>query len=113
VTRSDDKRLDDIRRMCALVAGLVARGRPAFEADEALWLALERAIEVAGEAATQLSEGTRAEYPTVEWRELMAVRVILAHAYHRVDVDLLWGIARRDLPRLCDTLGPLGGRGDG
>lgn len=72
-----------------------------------LWLALERAIEVAGEAATQLSESTRREYPDVEWRALIATRVLLAHAYHRIDVDLLWDVAVNDLARVADTLGPI------
>ncbi|CAN5548815.1 hypothetical protein BH20ACT2_BH20ACT2_02220 [soil metagenome] len=37
----------------------------------------------------------------------MAAGVILAHAYHRVNFDLLWGIATRDLPRLTEALGPV------
>jgi uncharacterized protein with HEPN domain len=106
VSRSDEKRLDDIRDMCAKVASLVERGRAAIEADEVLWLALERAIEIAGEAATQVSGETRARFPGVAWKELAAVRVLLAHAYHRVDLDQLWGIAANDLPTVAQALGP-------
>lgn len=112
MTRTDEKRLDDIRDMCAKVASLVQRGRAAVEADELLWLALERAIEIAGEAATQVSQGTRAEFPTVAWKELTAVRVVLAHTYHRVDLDLLWAIAVQDLPAVAAALGPVPGAGD-
>jgi len=112
VSRSDAKRLDDIRDMCAKVASLVERGRPAVEADELLWLALERAIEIAGEAATQVSAATRATLPEVAWKELSAVRVVLAHAYHRVDLDLLWGIAADDLPTVAAALGPSSGTDD-
>ncbi len=71
-----------------------------------LRLALERALEIAGEAATQLSDAARAEYPDVPWRELVAVRVLLAHAYHRADPDQLWSIAVNDLPAVATTLGP-------
>lgn len=106
MSRSDEKRLDDIRDMCAKVASLVERGRAAIEADEVLWLALERAIEIAGEAATQVSGETRARFPGVAWKELAAVRVLLAHAYHRVDLDQLWGIAANDLPTVAQALGP-------
>lgn len=106
MSRSDEKRLDDIRDMCVKVASLVARGRAAIEADEVLWLALERAIEIAGEAATQVSDGTKASFPGVAWKELSAVRVVLAHAYHRVDLDQLWGIASNDLPTVALALGP-------
>ncbi len=107
MSRSDWKRLNDIRRMCSAASELVERGRPAIEADPLLWMALERAIEIAGEAATQLEDATRARHPGAEWRPLMATRVILAHAYHRVDLDLLWDIAAHDLPRLAEALGPL------
>lgn len=40
--------MEDIRDMCAMAAALVERGRSALEADELLWLALERAVEIAG-----------------------------------------------------------------
>ena len=106
MSRSDEKRLDDIRDMCAKVASLVERGRSAIEADEVLWLALERAIEIAGEAATQVGEQTQAAFPAVAWKELSAVRVVLAHAYHRVDLDQLWAIAVDDLPVVAAALGP-------
>jgi uncharacterized protein with HEPN domain len=78
--------------MCGVAADLVARGRLALDADEALWLAGERAVEVAGEATGQLSDEAIAACPTVAWRELRGTRVILAHAYHRVDRELLWDI---------------------
>jgi uncharacterized protein with HEPN domain len=93
--------------MCVAAAELVDRGRPAVEDDPLLWMALERIIEVAGEAATQLDEATREQYPHVEWRELIGTRVVLAHAYHRVDLDLLWDIAAEDLPKLAYALGPV------
>lgn len=106
MTRGDEQRLDDIREMCAAAADLVARGRPALEEDEILWLALERTVEIAGEAATQLSEAAKGRYSSVGWRELAGTRIVLAHAYHRVDHDLLWGIAADDLPAVAQALGP-------
>ena len=106
MSRSDWKRLNDIRRMCENAGEIVHRGRAALEADPVLWLALERIVEIAGEAATQISDETRASHPDVAWRELAATRTILAHAYHRVDRDLLWDITERDLPQVADALGP-------
>jgi len=38
---------------------------------------------------------------------------MLAHAYHRVDLDLLWGIATVDLPKMSQALGPLNVPGSG
>jgi uncharacterized protein with HEPN domain len=113
VSRGDEQRLDDIRRMCEVAAQVATRGRSAFDGDELLRLALERALEIAGEAATQLSDAARAEYPDVAWRELAAVRVLLAHAYHRADPDQLWSIAVNDLPAVAAALEPqVEGTGD-
>jgi uncharacterized protein with HEPN domain len=106
VSRGDAQRLDDIRRMCEVAAQVAARGRSAFDGDELLRLALERALEIAGEAATQLSHAARANYSNVAWRELVAVRVLLAHAYHRADSDQLWSIAVNDLPAVAAALQP-------
>ena len=39
-------------------------------------------IEIAGEAATNIGDETRSQYPDVPWRELAATRVLLAHACH-------------------------------
>lgn len=114
MSRSDEQCLDDIRRMCEVAAQVAARGRSAFDGDELLRLALERALEIAGEAATQLSDAARANYSNVAWRELMAVRVLLAHAYHRADPDQLWSIAINDLPVVALALGSnLGEEGAG
>ena len=49
----------------------------------------------------------------VAWRELIATRVLLAHAYHRVDLNLLWDIAIDDLSRLARALGPIVNGEDG
>lgn len=98
--------------MCERAAKLVARGREAFDQNFELWLALERIVEVAGEAATQLSDDARAHYPSVKWQQLMAVRVRLAHAYFRIDPDIMWAIAAVDLPELAAILGPIGSDDD-
>lgn len=98
--------------MCVRAAELVARGSPALDVDEALWLASERAVEVAGEAAGQPSDETTTAYPTVPWRELRGTRVVLAHSYHRVDRDLLWDILRDEMPAVAEALGPLARLGD-
>jgi uncharacterized protein with HEPN domain len=94
--------------MCDSVASLVARGREVLDQDPALWLALERAIEIAGEAATQVSDETRASWPDVPWRQLIAVRVRLAHAYFRIDTNIVWEIAVVEFPRLAAALKTMG-----
>jgi uncharacterized protein with HEPN domain len=107
VSRSDAKRLDDMREMCAVIERLAARGREAFGADIALPLALERALEVLGEAAGNVSDEARVRFPTVEWRDITRLRIRLAHHYHRVQHDQLWTIAVDEVPKVARALGPL------
>ena len=108
MSRSDVKRLDDIRDACAEVAELVRRGRAELDSDPVLWRAVERSIEIAGEASTQLSREARAAFPKVPWTELIAVRVRLAHAYFRIDKEIMWEIASVDMPTVAEALGPIG-----
>lgn len=108
MTRSDTQRLDDIREICAKAAELVGRGRAAFDEDDALWFALERMVKVVGEAATNVTAQTKAQYPEVEWESIVGSRIIYAHKYHLVDRELLWSTAEKSLPKLLRGLGPVG-----
>jgi len=50
LTRSDAERLADVLDAAAEIEAIVARGRGAFEADPVLRRALERLLEIIGEA---------------------------------------------------------------
>jgi uncharacterized protein with HEPN domain len=91
------------------VADLVARGRGAFEDDPAVRLALERLLEIVGEAATALSDEGRKRHPDVEWHDIARLRIVLAHHYHRVDPELVWTFATVEVPTLRSTLTDTGG----
>lgn len=105
--RPEVERLDDMREQCARIGRLVARGRGAFDEDEAVRFALERSLEILGEAANLISDETRSRNPDVDWRRITRFRILLAHHYHRVDPDQVWTIAVDDIPALAKALGPL------
>ncbi len=104
MTRGDDLRIADIRAAGRTIATLVARGRGAFDSDPAIQPALERFLEIIGEAAGALQEETRQSYPTVPWREIMRLRTVLAHHYHRVVPDQVWTSAQQDVPKVLEAL---------
>ncbi len=95
-----------MREMCAVIGRLVSRGKPPSDGNDMRKLALKRALEVLGEAANHVSEATRAEYPSIPWPEVARLRIVLAHHYHRVEVDLLWEIATGAVPTVAVALGP-------
>lgn len=51
MTRADDKRLDDILATTAEIADIVSRRKDKFDRDVALRRAVERCLEIIGEAA--------------------------------------------------------------
>ena len=74
-------------------------------APEAVLLrAVERLLEIIGEAANNLSEQCLTRYTSVDWRSITRLRVVLAHQYHRTDPELIWGYAASEVPRLAATL---------
>jgi uncharacterized protein with HEPN domain len=83
---------------------VVAGGREAFDADWMRQRAAERLLEIIGEAANALSEEFKVSHPNVPWRHVVNLRHLLAHHYHRVDIDQIWTIASVDVPGLADEL---------
>lgn len=67
-------------------------------------LALERSMELIGEAARRVSDDFRRKHPEIPWREVIGLRNILAHEYGRIDHARLYATAAKDLPGLIATL---------
>ena len=64
--------------------------------------AVERTIELIGEAANQLGD----ERPPIDvpWDQIARLRIMLAHVYHKIDPRILHETATRDVPRLLRAL---------
>ncbi len=96
--RHPDLLLRDLARLCdevmAATAGLDVED---FLDDLDKTRAMERRLELIGEIATRLDEPPDAD---VSWDDLRGLRVLLAHAYHRVLPERLWVFATTDIPRL-------------
>src|SRR5438094_483675 len=55
--------------------------------------AVERQVEIIGEAARGLSRGLRDAHPEIPWPAIMAQRHRLAHEYGEIDNTLIWRVA--------------------
>jgi uncharacterized protein with HEPN domain len=66
--------------------------------------ALERMLELIGEAARRITPGFQAEHSEIQWRRIVGQRNILAHEYGRIDPRLLYQTARQDMPSLIAAL---------
>lgn len=57
-----------------------------------------------GESARAMTEHGRASYPDIPWSDMIGLRTVLAHHYHRVDPDQVWVIATVDVPIVVASL---------
>ncbi len=81
-------------------AALANKAPADFAADVLLRLAVERSFEIISEASRRIPAEVKAQRPEIDWLGMADFGNRLRHAYHRVDANLLWQIAERDLPPL-------------
>lgn len=80
------------------------KSRRDLENDELLILALVRLLEIVGEAAKNVGEDIKSEYPMVPWKQIAGTRDRLIHGYFNVDLDVVWAILSQDLPPLISSI---------
>ena len=93
--------LDHARRA---VDAVVGRNRRDLDSDPVLAAALERFVEVVGEAASKVSGTTVESAPHIAWREIVGMRHRLVHGYASVDHDIVWDVTTSDLPDLISKI---------
>ncbi len=102
---ADRAYLQDMVGACDKLGRFVAgKSFDAFARDEVLQSAVERQVEIIGEAARHLSDGFRSAHPHVPWRPIIAQRHILAHEYGDVEHELVWRVATVHVPALARQL---------
>jgi uncharacterized protein with HEPN domain len=75
-----------------------------LDRDAVLAAALERFIEIIGEAASRISAARQAAAPVIPWRQIVGMRNRLIHGYGSVDRNVLWDVVHDDLPDLITNL---------
>ena len=93
--------LDATRSVTGFLRG---RSREDLATDEMLAFAVIRGLEIIGEAAGQVSEGTKETCPAIPWPLVIGMRHRLIHAYFDVDLDRVWDTAVSALPPLTAAL---------
>ena len=88
------------------LAFVATRARPDLDTDVMLRMALARAIEIVGEAASKVSPSGRQEIHDLPWPEIVGMRHRIVHAYFDLNLDVLWNTVQLALPDLLSRLRP-------
>ena len=96
--------LDAARTALEFTRGMTFRE---YAEDRKLQLAVERLVEIIGEAARHVSDSLRSAHPEIPWRRIVGQRHVLAHDYGDIQQERLWVLVTEHLPPLVDQLSPL------
>ena len=78
-----------------------------FRANRMAQLAILKASEIVGEAASRVGNEFAAAHPGIPWRAIIGMRNRLVHDYAGIDLERVWETVQRDIPRLIALLEPL------
>ncbi len=92
---------EGIRRVGAYIAGL---SFDELMKDTKTQDAVVRNLEIIGEATKKLSSRLRASHPEIPWKEMAGVRDKMIHDYFGINLDIVWTIAKEQLPGLLPQM---------
>jgi len=93
--------LDAAKQAAELSAGV---GLDQLLEDIRTRYAVERVLEIVGEAARRVSKPTRKRHPEIPWAGIIGFRNVLAHEYGAIDYRRLYTVLKESVPELIVAL---------
>ena len=78
--------------------------RYAFIANEIVYDATLRNLEILGEAASRVPDQVHESHGEILWRALIGTRNRIVNAYLGIDDDIIWTIVREGVPEFAPQL---------
>ena len=99
--RKDIDLIQDIKECIKRIASYTQDiGYDEFESDLKTQDAVVRNLEVMGEAVKSLSKELKKNYSDIPWKNIAGTRDKLIHDYFGLNIDIVWNIAKEELPDL-------------
>jgi len=77
-----------------------SKTKKGFLTNEMMQDAIFGKIEIIGEAVKNLPASFTNKYPAVPWSDIAGMRDKLIHYYFGVDLDKVWDVVKKNLPKL-------------
>ena len=61
--------------------------------------AIIRNFEIIGEASKNIPIDIQGKYPEIPWKKMYGLRNLIAHEYFGIDYEMIWEIAKNNLPQ--------------
>ena len=66
--------------------------------------AVVRNFEIIGEASKKIPSAIQEKYPEIPWKKMYGLRNLIAHKYFGIDHEMIWEIAKNNLPQNYNDL---------
>jgi uncharacterized protein with HEPN domain len=90
----------DILEALTNIEKYAAKGEKAFYEEELIQIWIIHYIQIAGEAANQLSDSVMKNHLEIPWKGIIGMRNVLVHQYFGLDLNEIWDTVTTDLPML-------------
>ena len=82
----------------------VSEGQDRFMTSHTLQDAVLRNLQTMAESIQRLSDDLKAAHLEIEWPRIAAFRNVLVHDYLGIDIERVWEITQRDIPKLKQAI---------
>ena len=98
--KEDKIYLEHIREALQDIVVYSSAGHEAFLSERMRQDAILRKLEVIGQAVKNLSDRSKASHPEIPWKQIAGMRDKVIHDYFGVNLEMVWTVVERELPKL-------------
>ncbi len=93
--------LSAIARISRYIAG---KTYEEFVADDMMYYAVVKNIEIIGEAANMLTQEFLVSHPQTPWKQVKGMRNYIVHEYFQIDDTVVWDVVTENLVELKEQV---------
>ncbi|MEL6139234.1 MAG: HepT-like ribonuclease domain-containing protein [Cyanobacteria bacterium J06628_6] len=99
--------LDMVEALEAVQEFVAGRTYDDYAADRMLRRAIERELEILGEAANRVPKGFQADHSDIDWGQIIGLRNVIIHRYDQIEDERMWEIIMVQVPQCLAQVKPL------